>query len=110
MAIRLVGEDLEQRDLSPSEELDLGTAQRDRAYRDAFPHQGHAKDGVDTPTLRVCATFRKFADLSPHISKMDGPSVEDGSARNRPADQWERLESDWTLMGDEDETVVLPTA
>ena len=85
----LIGEGLEQGDLSLGEELDLGAAQRDRADRDAFPHQGHAKDGVDTPASRVCAAFGKFVDLGLHISKMNGPPVEDGSARYRPADQRE---------------------
>ncbi len=88
---RLVGEGLEQRDLSLREKLDLGAAQRDRADRDAFPHQGHAKDGVDTPASRIHAAFGKFVDFGLHVSKMDGPPVEDGSTRYRPADQRERF-------------------
>ena len=50
-----------------------------------------------------------IVDFSLHVTKMDGPPVEDGAARYSPLDQRERFDCNRTLMGDEDEPVALPT-
>src|SRR5262249_14413483 len=52
---RLVGESLEEGDLTLREEPGLGTAELQRPDRDAFPHQGHAENRAMTHESRVLA-------------------------------------------------------
>src|SRR6516165_11524429 len=72
----LIGEGLEQRDLSLSEELRLGAAQRDRSNCDTFSHQRDIKAGTEAHASCVFAGYGKFAPLGLEIKNVDGPHVE----------------------------------
>jgi hypothetical protein len=50
----------------------------------------------------------KFVRLTLYVSNMNGPLIENGSARNVPARQWKRLDlRNRTMMGDRDEPVAI---
>ena len=70
---RLVGEGLEERDLSLREELRLGTEDRDRANRDTFSHQGNAEGRAEAQASRVRAALREFAHVGLQVSDVDRP-------------------------------------
>jgi hypothetical protein len=80
----LVSEGLKQCNLSLRKELRLDAAQGDHANRDAFSHQGDAKDRMETPASRVFATLRIFLRLLLQVSDMDSPAIEKRSARGCP--------------------------
>src|SRR5262249_5150421 len=94
----LIGEGLEQCDLSLGEELRLGPAKVNRANRDAFPHQGNAQVGAGwdgprepLPLLqemalapRQCAADWELVCLGLQVIDVDGPAVEYRAAIDRP--------------------------
>ena len=77
---RLVGEGLEEGDLSLREELRLGAAEGDRADRDSFSHQGDVEDRAEAHAPRVLAALREFVHFGLHVSDVDGPPVQHRSA------------------------------
>jgi hypothetical protein len=72
----LIGESLEQGDLSLSEELRLDAAQRDHSNCDTFSHQRDVKAGAEAQASCVFASYRKFVPLGLEISNVDGPFIE----------------------------------
>jgi len=72
----LIGEGLEQVDLSLGEELCLGSAQRDHSNCDAFSHQRNEQAGAEAQATCVLAGYRKFIYLGLQISNMDSPPIE----------------------------------
>ena len=110
---RLVGEGLEEGDLPLREELRLGATDVDRADRDTFSHQGDAEDGAEAHAPRVLAALREFVHFGLHVCDVDGPPVQHGSARDRPADEREGkladgADGDRAVMGDQEEPVAVP--
>src|SRR5262249_56207909 len=100
---RLIGKRLEQSYLLIREELHFAAAKCDCANRDTFSHQGDGKYRAETPVSCVFAALRKFGVFGLQVSKMEGPPIEDRSARDCPADQGEGLRRDRAMMGDEEE-------
>src|SRR5262245_27294877 len=88
---RLIGEGLEQSNLSLREGLRLVAAECDRANRNAFSHQRDAKERAEAPASCVFAALGKFGIFALQVSNMNGPAIENRSARNCPADKGEGL-------------------
>ena len=72
---RLVGEGLEEGDLSLREELRLGAEDRERANRDSFSHQGDAEGRAEAQASRVRAALREFVHAALQVSDVDGPPI-----------------------------------
>jgi hypothetical protein len=72
----LIGEGLEQSNLSLSEKLRLGAAQRDHSNCNTFSHQRDVKAGAEAQASCVFAGYRKFGRLGLEISNMDGALIE----------------------------------
>src|SRR5262249_56213492 len=82
----LIGKGLEQSNLSLREELGLSAAECDRANRDTFSHQRHAKYRTEAPTSCVFAALGKFGNFRRQVSNMENPPIENPSASAYPAD------------------------
>src|SRR5262249_59124791 len=73
----LIGKGLEQTYLLIREELHFAAAKCDRANRDTFSHQGHAKYRAETPASCVYAALGKFGVFGLQVSNMEGSPIED---------------------------------
>jgi hypothetical protein len=110
---RLVGEGLEEGDLSLREEPRLGAADLDRANRHSFSHQGDAEDRAEAHAPRVLPALREFVRFALGVCQVDGPPIHHRSARDRPADERkgelpDGADEDRAVMGDEEEPVAVP--
>ena len=80
---RLVGEGLEQRDLSRAEGPHIGPVDRDGADRPAVAKQGDAERGPGLLTADGRGDLRILGlDFGEKVGQVDGPCLEDGPARH----------------------------
>ena len=106
----LISKGLEQSNLPFGKEPHLGASQRDRANHGAFAHQRDRKHRAEAQAPCEFAAFGKFVRLSIHVSDVQGPLIENRSARHCPADQRERLDlSNRTIMGNGHDPVAVRT-
>src|SRR5215831_4694390 len=79
---RLVGKSLQQRDLLIGEWIYFGPSQRDRPNRRSLPQQ---RNGQSRPIAEFPCEGTVSGELllfSLHVSKMNGPPLQDGAARD----------------------------
>src|SRR5262249_28493474 len=107
----LVGEGLEERDLSFAEELNLRSAELDAADGDPLSQQRNAEDRAETELPRVLDRVGKLAVFVLEVGDLYRTRLEHRSASDRPADQRERELSvalgDRTVMRDEGQPVAV---
>src|SRR5438309_11377320 len=86
----LVGEGLEQRDLSLREEMCLGAADVDGADRDTFfSDQGDAQYRAVAHAPCILTALREFGRLRLHVGDVDGLPRQNCSAMTCPAAEGE---------------------
>src|SRR5262249_23281094 len=88
---RLVGEGLEESDLTLAEEASPGAAEHDRADRDTFSYQRDTEYRAPALAPRVLARLGKLARLGLYVSDVDGPPIQHRSATDRAEDEREGL-------------------
>ena len=105
----LIGEGLEERDLSLREKLGLGAAEVDRTDRDTFSHQWDTEVCVNALPPRERAALREFVCLGLQVSNVNSLPIEHRSTIDRSPDQWEgRRDGNWAVVSDEPELLALP--
>src|SRR5262249_36807423 len=110
----LVGEGLEQGDLPVVERQYLGSADRDRADRGTFSHQGDNEYCAEAQPSCELAALRKLLRLVLQVSDVDSPPVDDRSTHGIPAAEWEREladrppHKDRAVMSYDQESVAVP--
>ena len=106
----LIGEGLEQRDLSLREEMSLGAADVDGADRDTFfSDQGDAQYRAVAHAPRILTALREFGRLRLHVGDVDCLPGQNRSAITRPADEGKGgLDRDRAMMGDEAQVIAVP--
>src|SRR5262249_39894001 len=107
----LVGEGLEERDLSFAEELNLRSAELDAADGDPLSQQRNAEDRAETELPRVLDRVGKLAVFVLEVGDLYRARLEHRSASDGPADERERELSvalgDRTVMRDEGQPVAV---
>src|SRR5262245_18188350 len=76
----LVGESLQQADLSVVEELHLGAPESDRADRDAITRQRNSQHGSMAPLPRGLRAFWILVHRAQQVANLDRPPLQHGSA------------------------------